>query len=88
MSPFLLSARYNQSIIVATSYLTRYVETKPHPIGTATEVAKVFEECLLLHHGAPEAVITNRRAAFTSQMMQEVMRLSHTSYRKTRVYHP
>ncbi|KAM7284761.1 DDE-type integrase/transposase/recombinase [Ixodes scapularis] len=75
-------------MIVATDCLTRYAETKALPSGTAVEVAKFFVESILLRHGAPEVLITDRRSYFLAQLTQEVLRLSHTSHRRTTAYHP
>lgn len=89
LGPFRLSSTCNRWIIVATDYSTRYAETSyltlPH--RTATEVARFFAECILLRHGVLEVIITERGTAFTSRLMQDVMRLSHTLRRKTMAYH-
>ncbi|WP_316399454.1 DDE-type integrase/transposase/recombinase [Bradyrhizobium sp. 33ap4] len=75
-------------LAVCTDYSTRYAETKAVPHATAKEVAKFFIEQIVLRHGAPEAVITDRGAAFTANLMQEILRLSHTQHRRTTAYHP
>ncbi|KAM7297632.1 hypothetical protein ISCGN_022783 [Ixodes scapularis] len=78
----------NRWIIVATDYLTRYAETKALPSGTAVEVAKFFIESIVLRHGAPEVLITDRGSSFMAQLTQEILRLSDTSHRRTTAYHP
>lgn len=88
LGPFPLSSSGNKWIIVATDYLTRYCETKAISRGTATEVAKFFVENIVLRHGAPTVVITDRGTAFTAQLLDEVLKLSCTSHRKTTAYHP
>lgn len=88
LGPFPLSSSGNKWIVVATDYLTRYAETKALPRGTASEVASFFLHEVVLRHGAPSVVITDRGAAFTSQLMQDTLRLSHTSHRKTTAYRP
>ncbi|KAM7301553.1 DDE-type integrase/transposase/recombinase [Ixodes scapularis] len=77
-----------QAIIVATNYLARYAETKALRSGTPVEVAKFFVESILLRHGAPEVLITDRGSSFLAQLMQEILRLSPTSHRRTTAYHP
>lgn len=62
--------------------------TKALPKGTATEIARFFLHDIVLRHGAPSTVITDRGAAFTAKLMQDALRLSHTSHRKTTAYHP
>ena len=88
LGPFPSSASGNRWIVVCTDYSTRYAETKAVPHATAKEVAKFFIEQIVLRHGAPEAVITDRGAAFTANLMQEILRLSHTQHRRTTAYHP
>ncbi|KAM7305530.1 DDE-type integrase/transposase/recombinase [Ixodes scapularis] len=89
LGPFPTSTQGNRWIIVATDYLTRYAETKAPPSGTAVEVAKIFFfESILLRQSAPEVLITNRASSFMAQLTQEVLRLSHTSHRRTTAYHP
>ncbi|KAM7313608.1 Transposon Ty3-I Gag-Pol polyprotein [Ixodes scapularis] len=88
LGPFPPSTSGNRWIIVATDYLTRYAETKALPSGTAVEVAKFFIESIVLRHGAPEVLISDRGSSFMAQLTQEVLRLSHTSHRRTTAYHP
>ncbi|KAM7296834.1 DDE-type integrase/transposase/recombinase [Ixodes scapularis] len=78
----------NRWIIVATDYLTKYAETKALPSGTALEVAKFFVESIVLRHGAPQVLITDRGSSFMAQLTQEILRLSHTDHRQTTAYHP
>ncbi|KAM7298845.1 DDE-type integrase/transposase/recombinase [Ixodes scapularis] len=78
----------NRCIIVATDYLTRYAKTKALPSGTAVEVDKFFIESILLRHGTPEVLITDRGSSFLAQPTQEILRLSHTSHCGTTAYHP
>ncbi|KAM7303262.1 DDE-type integrase/transposase/recombinase [Ixodes scapularis] len=88
LGPFPTSTQGNRWIIVATDYLTRCAETKALPSGTAVEVAKFFIESIVLRHGAPEVLISDRGSSFMAQLTQEVLRLSHTSHCRTTAYHP
>lgn len=88
LGPFPRSSSGNRWIIVATDYLTRYAETKAMTHGTAVEVAKFFVENIVLRHGAPKTVITDRGTAFTGRLTQEILQLSHTAHRRTTAYHP
>lgn len=74
--------------LCATDYLTRYSETKALPKATAVEIAQFFATSIVLRHGAPAVIITDRGTAFTAEMLQEVLRLSGTEHRKTTGYHP
>ncbi|KAM7310080.1 uncharacterized protein ISCGN_007040 [Ixodes scapularis] len=74
--------------LLSSDYLTRYAETKALPAGTAVEVAKFFIESIILRHGAPEVLISDRGSSFMAQLTQEILRLSHTNHRRTTAYHP
>lgn len=88
LGPFPVSSSGNRWIIVATDYMTRYTETSSLPKGTANEVAQFFVKQVVLRHGAPKILITDKGTAFTSRLIQSVMRLTHTTHRRTTSYHP
>ncbi|KAK8765138.1 hypothetical protein V5799_032249 [Amblyomma americanum] len=88
LGPFPESSLGNRYIVVATDCLSRYCETEALPRGTADEIANFFVQNIVLRLGAPAIFLTDRGTAFTSALMQEVMRLSGTSHRKTTAYHP
>lgn len=88
LGPFPASESGNKWIVVATDYLTRFAETKPLPTGTAMEVARFFVHEILLRHGAPAVLITDRGTAFTAELMQQILHYSNTSHRRTTAYHP
>ena len=88
IGPFPKSSAGNRWIIVATDYLTRYCETRALPRGTASDVADFFIHAVVLRHGAPAVVLTDRGTAFTAQLLEEVMTLSGTVHRRTTAYHP
>lgn len=88
LGPFPTSTAGNRWIAVATDYLTKYAETKALPKATALEVAQFFLTRIVLRHGAPKVVITDRGTAFTAKLLHEVLTLSGTSQRKASAYHP
>lgn len=88
LGPFPVTSSRNRWIVVATDYLTRYAETKAIPQANSYEVAKFFVHHIVLRHGAPSAVITDRGTAFTAELMQDVLQLTHSSHRKSTAYHP
>lgn len=88
LGPFPTSTTGNRWIIVATDYLTRYAETSALRRGTADEAAQFFLESIVLRHGAPAVVITDRGTAFMAKFLDIVLRLSGTAHRKTTAYHP
>lgn len=82
-----MSISGNKWIIVATDYLTYYLKMKALPKGSAAEVAKFFVENILLQHGAPEVLITNRGTVFTADLTRAILQYSQTSYQRTTAYH-
>uniref|UniRef100_A0A6G5AC55 Putative tick transposon n=1 Tax=Rhipicephalus microplus TaxID=6941 RepID=A0A6G5AC55_RHIMP len=88
LGPFPTSTTGNRWIIVSTDYLSRYAETKAMQRGTAAEAAQFFIENIVLRHGAPTTVITDRGPAFTAELLESVLRLSGTAHRRTTAYHP
>uniref|UniRef100_A0A6G5A9I5 RNA-directed DNA polymerase n=1 Tax=Rhipicephalus microplus TaxID=6941 RepID=A0A6G5A9I5_RHIMP len=88
LGPLPTSTAGNRWVIVATDYLTRYAETKAIQRGTAAEVAQFFIENVVLRHGAPSIVITDRGTAFTAALLEQVLMLSGATHRKTTADHP
>lgn len=88
LGPFPLSTSGNKWIIVAIDHLTRYAETTSVPAANADEVANFFLHSILLRHGAPQFIISDRGAPFLSQVLEDVFRLSSTVHKVTSAYHP
>ncbi|UYV83065.1 hypothetical protein LAZ67_22002076, partial [Cordylochernes scorpioides] len=85
---FPLSDKGNLWIIVCTDYLTKYAIAKALPSGTAAEIATFILEEVILKHGAPREIITDRGRAFMSQMVKEVTSRCKISHLFTTAYHP
>ncbi|GBM02378.1 Retrovirus-related Pol polyprotein from transposon 412 [Araneus ventricosus] len=78
----------NKWIIVCTDYLTRYAITKSLPSADAPEVSKFMVEEIILKHGAPRTIITDRGQVFQSKLIFEINRLCNVDHRMTTAYHP
>ncbi|UYV77524.1 K02A2.6-like [Cordylochernes scorpioides] len=74
-------------IIVCTDYLTKYAITKALPTSESMEVAKFFIEDVILKHGAPRELITDRGRNFTSSMISDLNNQCRITHRKTTAYH-
>jgi hypothetical protein len=57
-------------------------------IATALQVAKLFMDNIFKLHDMPLALISNRDKIFTSQLWQELFRLSDTELQMSTSYHP
>ena len=85
---FPLSNMGNRWIVVCTDYLTRYAITKALPEGTSLEVAKFIMEDIILKHGAPRTIISDRGKAFQSKLIKQIVQLWGTIHNSTSSYHP
>ncbi|UYV68342.1 K02A2.6-like [Cordylochernes scorpioides] len=62
--------------------------TKAIPDGGAIETAKFLVEDVILKHGAPREMITDRGRNFISQVIKEINALCGIVHRFTTAYHP
>lgn len=82
------SKKGNKWIIVCTDYLSRFAITKALPTAEAEEVAKFVTEEIVLKHGAPRTILTDRGKVFQSKMVTELYQLCTTKHLMTTSYHP
>nr|AHN53418.1 pol polyprotein [Nuttalliella namaqua] len=75
-------------VIVVIDHLTRYVITGPLPSSTAADVAQFFIHQVLLRHGAPRVMISDRGRQFLSELLKEVLAACSVTHRFTSPYHP
>ena len=88
LGPFPRFVGGNKHIVVAVDYLTKWAETKSIPACTASEVAAFFVHQVILRHGAPANVTSDRGTCFMAQVMQEIFQALETNHRPTTAYHP
>ncbi|GFS96237.1 transposon Ty3-I Gag-Pol polyprotein [Trichonephila clavipes] len=74
-------------IIVCTDYSTRYAITKALPTAEVDEIAKFLLEEIVLRHGAPRVIITDRGAVFFDPDLF-LVDLCNIDHRFTTAYHP
>ncbi|UYV74185.1 hypothetical protein LAZ67_11002341, partial [Cordylochernes scorpioides] len=75
-------------IIVCTDYLTKYAINKALPTSESMEVAKFLVEDVILKHGAPRELITDRGRNFTSSLIRDLNNHCRIIHRTTTAYHP
>lgn len=76
-------------ILVVVDKFSKYSHFVPlkHPF-TALQVAMAFMDNVFKLHGFPEALILDRDRIFTSQIWQQLFKLTHTELRMSTSYHP
>lgn len=67
---------------------TRYCETAALPCATAAEVSLFLLRAVILRHGPPRVVISDRGRQFTADVVEELLRLSSCHFRHSTPYHP
>ncbi|UYV68415.1 hypothetical protein LAZ67_5004264 [Cordylochernes scorpioides] len=71
VGPLPSTKRRRKWIIVLTDYYTKYAETKAVSEATVKEVSTFLIEHIILRHGAPRFLISDRGSQFTSNLMKE-----------------
>lgn len=69
-------------------HLTKFLITDALPNDSAEEVAKFLVHKVVLPHGAPRTLISDRGKTFVSSMLANVNRLCNIEHRFTTPYHP
>lgn len=75
-------------IVTAVDHLTRYAETAPLRSSSASDVADFFLDAIVLRHGAPRVLLSDRGKTFLSTMIEQVLRACGTVHKTTSAYHP
>ncbi|KZS03675.1 Uncharacterized protein APZ42_033546, partial [Daphnia magna] len=88
LGPFTMSHTGNKMIIVAVDYLTKWVELSPLPSGKADVVSKFLVEHIVLRHGMPEKLISDRGKCFMADITQTILRTLGIQHKTTSSYHP
>ncbi len=88
IGPFPLSTLGNRYVIIAVDYLTKWVIAKAIPTATSKEVVEFFVRRIVLQHGAPINVISDRGKCLTSNFTKELFRALQSNHLVTTAYHP
>lgn len=88
LGPLPISNFGNKYVIVATGYLTKWVETRALPVQTSYEVSKFFVEQIVLRHGAPRVLLSARGTPFLARLTEDVISILGCKHVTTTAYHP
>lgn len=83
-----LSRNGNQYAVVFQDYLTKWPEAFATPDQKAETIARLLVEHVVVRHGVPECLLSDRGPNFLSELMREVCRLLGTTKVNTSGYHP
>lgn len=87
LGPFRRSKEENTTIIVVTDYATRWAETGALPSRKTEHVAKFLIQSIFARHGSPRYILTDREAAFRSELVTQIVKMLGTANRSTTSYH-
>ena len=75
-------------IIVATEYLTKWVEAKAVKSDTAAHAAIFMYENIISRFGVPKILVSDRETHFLNSLIPEMTEKFQIDHRKTTPYHP
>jgi hypothetical protein len=77
------------SIMVINDRLTKFIHLTPYKeASTAEDFAYAFAKAIVVMHGMPEEIISDRDKLFTSQFWQSLTDLIGTKHKLSTAYHP
>jgi transposase InsO family protein len=82
------SLQGNNHVLVITDYFTKWVEVVALPNQTALTTCKALMEKVVLYHGPPKKIITDRGSNFTSKLFNHLCQALNTKHTTTTAYHP
>ena len=88
IGPFPRSTTMNKHIIVAVDYFTKWVVVKAVPRATTAELVEFFVRKIVLQHGAPTFLISDRGKCFTADFTAKLLKAFETNHLLTTAYHP
>lgn len=82
-------SKHHDAILVVIDKLSKYAHfiAMSHPYTTAS-VARLFMDSVYKLHGMPMVIISDRDRVFTSNLWQELFKLSDTTLNMSSSYHP
>lgn len=78
----------NRWVVVAIDHLTRYAETSALISATAKDVAGFILRNIVLRHGAPRELLSDRGRVFLSDAITALLKECRIIHRTTTAYHP
>ena len=78
----------NKYIVVATEYLTKWVEARALSNKTASMVAGFLYEDIICRHGAPRELLSDQGKEFVNALVDQICEIFGTTHKVTTPYHP
>lgn len=78
----------NCCVIMAIDHLTRYAETSALPGASAHDVAWFLLRHIILRHGSPKELLSDRGRVFLSDVIEALLEKCRVIHHTTTAYHP
>ena len=88
IGPFPLSRGGNRHVVIAVDYFTKWVIAKAVPSKETIHIVDFFVRRLVLQHGAPVYVISDRGASFKADFAEKLFEALQSNHLVTTAYHP
>ncbi|CAF1530838.1 unnamed protein product [Rotaria magnacalcarata] len=78
----------NRYVLVITDRLSGYVVAKASPTNTAQDTARILMEEIILVHGSPDTIFTDKGTHFKNKLLQAISNLVGCKHIFSTPYHP
>ena len=78
----------NKYVLVMTDAFTKWTEVVALPNQTAETTCRALMDKIVLYHGPPKIIVTDRGSNFTSQLFNNLCKELRTKHKTTTAYHP
>jgi transposase InsO family protein len=88
VGPLPTTAQGNRYILVAMDRLTKWPEAKPVPDATAAQVATFLYDEIIMRHGCPAEILSDRGSHFKNNMIKLLLEKFSIRQKFSTPYHP
>lgn len=88
VGPFKRNERGNRKLILITDYMTRWAIARAVPRATHVEVADMIIQEVILKHGAPKVILSDRDKVFRKDVLRNIYAQFEISHVTATAWHP
>ena len=82
------SSNGNKHVLVMTDAFSKWTEVVALPDQTAETTCRALMDRIILYHGPPKIIVTDRGSNFTSRLFNSLCKELKTKHKTTTAYHP
>ena len=82
------STNGNKHVLVMTDAFSKWTEVVALPDQTAETTCRALMDKIILYHGPPKIIVTDRGTNFTSRLFNNLCKELRTKHKTTTAYHP